>query len=66
MTGWRIGYAAGPLPLIRRHDQIQSQSTSNACSISQWAAVEALNGPQDYIAEEQPRSAAGATWWWRG
>ena len=51
MTGWRIGYAAGPLPLIRAMVTIQSQSTSNACSISQWAAVEALNGPQDYIAE---------------
>ena len=51
MTGWRIGYAAGPLPLVRAMVTIQSQSTSNACSISQWAAVEALNGPQDYIAE---------------
>jgi aspartate aminotransferase len=51
MTGWRIGYAAGPLPLIRAMTAIQSQSTSNACSVSQWAAVEALNGPQDYIPE---------------
>jgi aspartate aminotransferase len=51
MTGWRIGYAAGPLALIRAMTAIQSQSTSNACSISQWAAVEALTGPQDYIAE---------------
>ncbi len=51
MTGWRIGYAAGPKPLIRAMTAIQSQSTSNACSVSQWAAVEALNGPQDYIAE---------------
>jgi len=51
MTGWRIGYAAGPLPLIKAMTAIQSQSTSNACSVSQWAAVEALNGPQDYIAE---------------
>ena len=51
MTGWRIGYAGGPLPLIRAMTTIQSQSTSNACSISQWAAVEALTGPQDYIAE---------------
>ncbi|TPE52951.1 pyridoxal phosphate-dependent aminotransferase [Amaricoccus solimangrovi] len=49
MTGWRIGYAAGPKPLIRAMVTIQSQSTSNACSISQWAAVEALEGPQDYI-----------------
>ncbi len=51
MTGWRIGYAGGPLALIRAMTTIQSQSTSNACSISQWAAVEALTGPQDYIAE---------------
>lgn len=50
MTGWRIGYAAGPVPLIKAMGKIQSQSTSNPCSISQWAAVEALNGPQDYIA----------------
>ena len=50
MTGWRIGYAAGPVDLIRAMGKIQSQSTSNPCSISQWAAVEALNGPQDYIA----------------
>ena len=51
MTGWRIGYAAGPVELIKAMGKIQSQSTSNPCSISQWAAVEALNGPQDYIAE---------------
>ena len=50
MTGWRIGYAAGPESLIKAMRKIQSQSTSNPCSISQWAAVEALNGPQDYIA----------------
>ncbi len=50
MTGWRIGYAAGPEPLIAAMRKIQSQSTSNPCSISQWAAVEALNGPQDFIA----------------
>ena len=50
MTGWRIGYAAGPVALIKAMGKIQSQSTSNPCSISQWAAVEALNGPQDYIA----------------
>ncbi len=49
MTGWRIGYAAGPEPLIAAMAKVQSQSTSNPCSISQWAAVEALNGPQDYI-----------------
>ncbi|WP_432255775.1 pyridoxal phosphate-dependent aminotransferase [Limimaricola sp. AA108-03] len=50
MTGWRIGYAAGPEPLIRAMAKLQSQSTSNPCSVSQWAAVEALNGPQDFIA----------------
>ena len=49
MTGWRIGYAAGPVPLIKAMGKIQSQSTSNPSSISQWAAVEALNGVQDYI-----------------
>ncbi|WP_213684110.1 pyridoxal phosphate-dependent aminotransferase [Roseicyclus sp.] len=50
MTGWRIGYAAGPVALIKAMSKVQSQSTSNPCTISQWAAVEALNGPQDYIA----------------
>ncbi|MCX5497284.1 pyridoxal phosphate-dependent aminotransferase [Kaistia dalseonensis] len=49
MTGWRIGYAGGPAELIKAIGTIQSQSTSNPSSISQWAAVEALNGPQDYI-----------------
>jgi aspartate aminotransferase len=49
MTGWRIGYAAGPLPLIKAMDMIQGQQTSGACTIAQWAAVEALNGPQDFI-----------------
>ena len=51
MTGWRIGYAAGPVQLIKAMAKLQSQSTSNPCSITQWAAVEALNGPQDFIAE---------------
>jgi len=51
MTGWRIGYCAGPQDLIKAMTKIQSQSTSNPTSISQWAAVEALNGPQDFIAE---------------
>ena len=50
MTGWRIGFAAGPEPLIRAMRKIQSQSTSNPCSISQWAAVAALNGSHDFIA----------------
>lgn len=51
MTGWRIGYAAGPKDLIKAMGVIQSQSTSNPSSISQAAAVEALNGPQGFIAE---------------
>ena len=50
MTGWRIGYGAGPEPLIKAMQKLQSQSTSNPSSISQWAAVEALNGPQEFIA----------------
>ncbi|TKT73972.1 pyridoxal phosphate-dependent aminotransferase [Afipia massiliensis] len=49
MTGWRIGYAGGPQPLISAMATIQSQSTSNPSSISQWAAVEALNGTQEFI-----------------
>ena len=49
MTGWRIGYAAGPEPLIKSMAKVMSQTTSNPSSISQWAAVEALNGPQDFI-----------------
>jgi aspartate aminotransferase len=51
MTGWRIGYAAGPENLIGAMRKIQSQSTSNPSSVSQWAAVEALNGPQDFLAD---------------
>ncbi|GGE22242.1 aspartate aminotransferase [Gemmobacter megaterium] len=53
MTGWRIGYAAGPEVLIKAMSKVQSQSTSNPSSISQWAATEALNGPQDYIVESR-------------
>lgn len=49
MTGWRIGYAGGPEPLIKAMGKMISQTTSNPSSISQWAAVEALNGPQDFI-----------------
>ena len=49
MTGWRIGYGAGPKHLINAMATLQSQSTSNPCSIAQWAAVEALTGPQDFI-----------------
>ncbi|WP_274426621.1 pyridoxal phosphate-dependent aminotransferase [Chelativorans sp. YIM 93263] len=53
MTGWRIGYAAGPIELIKAMDMIQGQQTSGASSISQWAALEALNGPQDFIPRNQ-------------
>jgi len=49
MTGWRIGYAGGPRELIRAMGAVQSNSTANPCSISQAAAIEALNGPQDFI-----------------
>ena len=51
MTGWRIGYAGGPVELIQAMSKLQSQSTSNPSSISQAAAVEGLNGPQDFIAK---------------
>jgi aspartate aminotransferase len=51
MTGWRIGYCTGPRPLLGAMNKLQSQSTTNPSSISQWAAVEALNGPQDFLAE---------------
>jgi aspartate aminotransferase len=54
MTGWRLGYAGGPEPLIKTMCKLQSQSTSNPSSITQWAGVEALNGPQDFI----PRNKA--------
>ncbi len=53
MTGWRLGYAGGPLELIKAMDMIQGQQTSGTSSITQWAAVEALNGPQDFIEERR-------------
>ncbi|ENN93884.1 pyridoxal phosphate-dependent aminotransferase [Bartonella bovis] len=53
MTGWRIGYAGGPQELIKAMDTIQGQQTSGTSSISQWAAVEALNGPQDFIIQNK-------------
>jgi len=53
MTGWRLGYAGGPLELIKAMNKIQSQQTSGTCSITQWAAVEALNGTQHFIAERR-------------
>ncbi len=51
MTGWRIGYAGGRADLIKAMAMLQSQSTSNPVAVSQWASVEALNGPQDFIAK---------------
>ncbi|SCA57734.1 Aspartate aminotransferase A [Candidatus Terasakiella magnetica] len=51
MTGWRVGYAAGPLEIIKAMNKIQSQSTTHTCSIAQAAAVEALNGPHDFVAK---------------
>ena len=51
MTGWRIGYAGGRADLIKAMSMLQSQSTSNPAAVSQWASVEALNGPQDFIAK---------------
>jgi aspartate aminotransferase len=51
MTGWRIGFAGGPTPLIKAMAKLQSQSTSNPCSIAQAAATAALNGPQDFLIE---------------
>ncbi|MEJ0060863.1 MAG: pyridoxal phosphate-dependent aminotransferase [Terricaulis sp.] len=53
MTGWRIGYAAGPEAIIKGMANIMSQSTSNPSSVSQYASVEALNGPQDFIPKNQ-------------
>ena len=53
MTGWRLGYCAGPPELIKAMNLVQGQSTSGTCSITQWAGVEALNGPQDFIGERR-------------
>ncbi len=58
MTGWRIGYAAGPEKLIKAMGKVISQTTSNPCSISQWASVAALNGPHDFLAERNAVFAA--------
>lgn len=49
MTGWRVGYAGGPAELIKAMEMVQSQTTSGTCRVSQWAAVTALNGPQDSL-----------------
>jgi aspartate aminotransferase len=51
MTGWRIGYCTGPQALLKAMLKLQSQSTTNACSIAQWAAVAALEGPQEFLAD---------------
>ena len=53
MTGWRIGYGAGPAALIKKMSEVQGHLTSNPCSISQAAAVAALNGPQDFMAKQR-------------
>ena len=53
MTGWRIGYAGGPKKIISAMRKIQSQSTSNPCTVSQWAALAALTGPKDFIQENK-------------
>ncbi|MBO6816170.1 MAG: pyridoxal phosphate-dependent aminotransferase [Rhizobiaceae bacterium] len=53
MTGWRIGYCGGPVELIKAMSLVQGQCTSGACSVAQWAAVEALNGTQDFIPERR-------------
>ena len=53
MTGWRLGYCAGPSELIKAMNLVQGQSTSGTCSITQWAGIEALNGPQDFIGERR-------------
>ena len=55
MTGWRIGYAGGPEWIIKAMADLQSQSTSNPCSISQWAVTAALNGPQDFLKERNAK-----------
>ncbi|HRK43288.1 MAG TPA: pyridoxal phosphate-dependent aminotransferase [Gemmobacter sp.] len=53
MTGWRIGYAGGPVHLIKAMGTIQSQSTSNPCSVSQYAALEGLTGPQEFLQDNK-------------
>ena len=53
MTGWRLGYAGGPVELIKAMDMIQGQQTSGTSSVTQWAAVEALNGPQEFLEERR-------------
>src|SRR5215470_3153076 len=50
MTGWRIGWAVAPAPVAKFMGDLQSEETSNPCSVSQWAALEAITGPQDSVA----------------
>ncbi len=65
MTGWRIGYAAGPVALIKAMANVQSQSTSNPSSISQYAALEALTARRTFCPTSARRSSGGAIWWSR-
>ena len=66
MTGWRIGYCGGPLALIQAMATLQSQTVSNASSVSQWAAVEALERPAgSYRAVPEGLRRSGAIWWSR-
>jgi aspartate aminotransferase len=51
MTGWRVGYGAGPAPLIKAMAKVMTQSTANACSIAQWAALEAISSPVSMVAD---------------
>ena len=53
MTGWRVGYAAGPAALIADIEKLQGQQVTGTCTIAQWAALEALAGPQDFIVESR-------------
>ncbi len=62
MTGWRMGWAVAPVPVAKFMGDIQSQETSNPCSISQWAALEAITGPQESVTpDEVPSFRSGAT-----
>ena len=65
MTGWRIGFAGGPVALIKAMDKLQSQSTSNPNSIAQAAAVEALTGQQDTVEEMRKVFEQRRDLWWR-
>jgi aspartate aminotransferase len=58
MTGWRVGYAAGPAALIADIEKLQGQQVTGTCTIAQWAALEALEGPQDFIATSREVFAA--------